>query len=331
MFDFKQRVERLQKKMRVDCVVLAQFSQPEANSYYYSGSAEPFLAYVGKEKSVAFTDEEKNFSQFDEVFPLRKAKGSHKGFFKKNKVKSVGLDFSTEANRIGFKLLEKTGVKAKNYADEFDSLRSVKDEQEKKLIRKAQDTTKKCVEEAKAYGFEGKTENEIAGFLELSCRKKGLALDSFPPIIATGANAAAPHAIPTGDTVKESVLMDCGATCQLYHADYTTTEYWGKNKENRDAVEAVWEAKKAAERKARIGASGKTLSKISEKVIEEYGFGKYSFRKARLSLGHSVGLKVHDGFRVDDVTLAKGMVFTIEPGIYVPKRFGVRFEDTVFL
>jgi len=165
----------------------------------------------------------------------------------------------------------------------------------------------------------------------LACRKKGFALDSFPPIVATGVKTSIPHSAPSNERISELVLVDCGATAMHYHADFSTTEYGGKNKEVEDAREAVWEAKKAAERKAKIGASGKTVSKTAEKVIAEYGFGKYSFKKAGLSLGHGVGLKVHDGFRVDDVKLKNGMVFTIEPGIYVPKRFGVRFEDVVFL
>ena len=73
------------------------------------------------------------------------------------------------------------------------------------------------------------------------------------------------------------------------------------------------------------------LFRFSEKVIAEYGFANYSFRKIGLALGHSVGLEVHDGFRLEEVVLKKGMVFTIEPGIYIPKKFGVRFEDIVFL
>jgi len=110
MFDFKARVEKLRQKMRVDCVVIAQVANPEANAYYYAGTEEPFLAYVTKEKSVAFTDEdlkEKTFPQFDEVCPWKEAKGFYKKFFPKNKIKSVGLDFSTDANRVGFRLLKK--------------------------------------------------------------------------------------------------------------------------------------------------------------------------------------------------------------------------------
>ncbi|MFH1056245.1 MAG: Xaa-Pro peptidase family protein [Candidatus Micrarchaeota archaeon] len=327
-------MERLRKTMRVDCVIIAQVNQPEANAFYYSGIEEPFLLYVTKEKTVAFTtDAESRLNQFDKVHPWKNAKGFYKSFFKKNKIKTVGLDFSTEANRVGFRLLSSKGskVKVENYAGKLDEVRALKDEQEKKLIRKAQDVTKKCVEEAKAYGLEGRTENEIAGFLELACRKKGFALNSFPPIIATGEKTAIPHTIPSDEKIHELALMDCGATCKNYHADFTTTEYSGKTKEVADAMEAVWESKKAAERKAKIGASGKMVSKTAEKVIAEYGFGKYSFKKNGLSLGHGVGLKVHDGFRVDNVKLQKGMVFSIEPGIYVPKRFGIRFEDIVFL
>ncbi len=332
MFDFKKRVERLQKKMRVDCVVMAQVSNPEANAYYYSGTEEPFLAYVTKDKSVAFTTVESDFPQFDEVFKWRKAKDFYKKFFAKNKIRSVGIDFSTEARRIGFRLLEKKAkVRIENCSKQLDGLRALKDGEEKKLIRKAQEITKECVREAEERGLQGKTENEIAGFMEFCARKKGLALDSFPPIIATGAKTAIPHAIPSQDKINELALIDCGATCAHYHGDFTTTKYWGKSKKVKDAVEAVCEAKKAAERLAKPGVSGKKISREAEKVIAEYGFGKHSFKKMGLALGHSVGLKVHDGFKLEGVTLAKGMVFTIEPGIYVPKKFGVRFEDITVL
>src|SRR3989344_7372449 len=257
MFDFKARVEKLRQKMRVDCVVIAQVANPEANAYYYSGTEEPFLAYVTKEKSVAFTDEdlkEKTFPQFDEVCPWKEAKGFYKKFFPKNKIKSVGLDFSTDANRVGFRLLKKKArVRVTDCSTELKGLRAVKDEQEKKLIRKAQEITKECVREAVERGVKGRTENEIAGLLEYSCRKKGFALDSFPPIVASGAKSAIPHATPSRDAVKDFLLVDCGATCGNYHADYSQTFAWGKGagKEFRDAVEAVREAKKAAEKKAR--------------------------------------------------------------------------------
>jgi len=142
MFDFKARIARLQRKMRVDCVVLAQFNQPEANALYYSGIEEPLVAYVTEESSIAFTEAEGDLEHFEEVMPLKKAEGFYKTFFRKNKIKSVGLDFSTEANRLGFKLLEQTGIKAKNYADEFDKLRALKDPQEQRLIKKAQEVTK---------------------------------------------------------------------------------------------------------------------------------------------------------------------------------------------
>ncbi|MEM4254796.1 MAG: Xaa-Pro peptidase family protein [Candidatus Norongarragalinales archaeon] len=335
VFDFKARVERLQREMRVDCAVITQVNHPEANAYYYSGSLEPLLAYVTKNSSVAFTTEdlkEKDFPQFGETHAWKKAKDFYKKFFAKNKVKSVGLDFSTEASRVGFRLMEKKAkVKIENYSRQLEGFRALKDEKEKKLIRTAQQATKKCVQEAEDRGLEGRTESEIAGFMEWACRRKGLALDSFPPIIATGTKTAIPHSTPSQEKISQMALIDCGATCGQYHGDFTTTRYWGKSKETKDAVEAVAEAKKAAERIAKPGTKGKLLARTAEQVIREYGFGKHSFKKAGLALGHSLGLKVHDGFKLEEVRLAKGMVFTIEPGIYVPKRFGVRFEDAVFL
>lgn len=332
MFDFKKRLSELQEKMRVDCTVIAQVSHTDANAYYYSGSTEPFLAYVTKDYSVAFTAERRDFPQFDETHEWKKAREFYKQFFRKEKVKSAGLDFSSEASRVGFRLLEgKRKVKVKSIAMELEDLRAIKDPQELKLLRKAQDATKKAVEETSRKGFRGKTEHEIAGLLEYSSRKNGFALDSFPPIVATAPKNAIPHAIPSNERVTDMVLIDCGATCEQYHGDYTTTRYEGRNKEIKDAVEAVWESKKAAEKLCKVGASGKKIAAKAVEVIREYGFGKYSHKKTGLALGHSVGLKVHDGFRIEEVKLRKGMAFTIEPGIYVPGRFGVRFEDVVFL
>ena len=231
MFDFKARVRKLQEKMPADCTVIAGIGKFDANAYYYSGTEEPLLLYALRDKTVAFTDAEGDFGQFDEVMRWKRAKNFYKRFFRKNKVGSVGLDFSSEANRVGFRLLgskSNSKVKVTDCHKELDSLRDLKDEKEKQLISKAQEITMDCVEEAREKGFEGKTENEIAGLLEYSCRKKGFALDSFPPIVASGAKSAIPHATPSRDAVKDFLLVDCGATCGNYHADYSQTFAWGK-------------------------------------------------------------------------------------------------------
>ncbi len=331
-FDYTARLKRLRGNMKTDCTVIAQVSNTDANAYYYSGSTEPFLAYITKDYSVAFTTERREFPQFDETHEWKKARDFCQQFFKKEKVKSAGLDFSSEASRVGFRLLEgKTKTKVKNTAFELEDLRAIKDSKEKELIRKAQNATKKAVDEATQRGFRGKTEHEIAGFLEYSCRKNGFALDSFPPIVATAPKNAIPHAIPSTEKCTDMILIDCGATCEQYHGDYTATHYEGKSKQIKDAVEAVRESKKAAERLCKVGASGKAIAAKAVEVIDEYGFEKHSHKKTGLALGHSVGLKVHDGFRIEEAKLKKGMVFTIEPGIYVPGKFGVRFEDVVFL
>lgn len=358
MFDYGKRIGKLRGKMakaKLDCTVLAQIAHPEANAYYYSGTVEPIVAYVTLEASVAFTNAsatgekgansaKAGFNQFDEVYSFKKAKGFYEKFFRKHKIGRVGLDFSTEANRVAFKAMNSraqsshsphsarnAAVKFEDFHAQLAEVRALKDEQEKKLIKEAQKATRETVEIVREKGFRGKTENEIAGLLEYACRKKGYALDSFPPIVATAPKNAVPHAIPAQDKCSDMILIDCGATSGQYHADYTATFYDGKKRKIKDAVEAVWEAKKAAERECKTGASGKRAAQAALKVISEYGFSKRSHKAAGLALGHSVGLNVHDGFRVEDVKLEKGMVFTIEPGIYVPGEFGVRFEDLIFL
>ena len=324
-------MKKLRAEMKADCTVIAQFNHPEANAYYYSGTTEPFLAYITKDESVAFASEERKYAQFGEVLQIKQAKNFSERFFKKHKIKSIALDFSSEANRVGFKAME-LGLKVENCSEKFDELRSLKEPQEQKLIKRAQAITVKTIEDADSEGqFSGRTENELAGFLEFQARKNGLALDSFPPIVSTGPKTAIPHGIPANDRLGDLVLVDCGASCEQYHADYTTTRYSGSNKKIKDAVEAVQEAKKAAERIANPGVDGKKLGEVAEQVIAEYGFADYSHKKIGLALGHSLGLKVHDGFRLEDVKLQRGMVFTIEPGIYVPNEFGIRFEDVVFL
>ena len=113
--------------------------------------------------------------------------------------------------------------------------------------------------------------------------------------------------------------------------DATRTFYQGKNKKIIDSVEAVKEAKKAAEKKVRIGATGKALSEAALKVLEEYKLSNYSYKKVGLSIGHFIGLSVHDGPSLEKTVLKKGMAFTIEPGVYLPNKYGVRFEDVTIL
>ncbi|MDO8660452.1 MAG: M24 family metallopeptidase, partial [Candidatus Woesearchaeota archaeon] len=116
-------------------------------------------------------------------------------------------------------------------------------------------------------------------------------------------------------------------------ADHTYTHYDGNNKEIKDAVEAVRESQAQSQKLAVRGASGALVTKKALDVLAEYGYREYTYKDVGLGLGHGVGLEVHDGHRrIDDVeTLQTGMCFTVEPGLYFPKKFGVRFEEIAFI
>ncbi|HLD75700.1 MAG TPA: M24 family metallopeptidase, partial [Candidatus Norongarragalinales archaeon] len=131
---------------------------------------------------------------------------------------------------------------------------------------------------------------------------------------------------------KDAVIVDIGVKYKNYCADFTHTLYEGSDPRVTEAITAVKEAYQAARKLAKVGIKGQVLSDAALKVVEEYGFKEHSFRKIGLRLGHHVGLEVHDGATaLEDDVLKKGMAFTIEPGVYVPKKFGVRFEDIVML
>ncbi|WP_331775336.1 M24 family metallopeptidase [Sulfurospirillum sp. 1612] len=164
---------------------------------------------------------------------------------------------------------------------------------------------------------------------------------SFSPIVALGANAAKPHALPSDDVLRESelLLLDAGVKYQRYCSDRTRTAevshnmVFEKNMKFKDALrqkvyDTVLKAHDASIKKAKAGVRASEIDRAGREVIEKAGFGQYFIH----STGHGVGLDIHElpviGARSQDI-IEENMVFTIEPGIYLPGEFGVRIEDTV--
>ncbi len=160
-----------------------------------------------------------------------------------------------------------------------------------------------------------------------------MSLDSFSPMVLSGSRSWFFHNNPSNKKIKkdELLLIDIGTKFEFYCADATRTWYSGNDSKIIRAIEAVDLSKKEAEKSSKINMTGKQISDIALKIIDDLGFGQYSFRKTGLSLGHFVGLKVHDGTSFENETLKKNMVFTIEPGIYIPDKFGIRIEDIKIL
>lgn len=166
---------------------------------------------------------------------------------------------------------------------------------------------------------------------------------SFEPIIALGKNAAKPHALPTSESLKEGelVLVDAGVKYQRYCSDRTRTCEFSKtmnfeksqaftNQTKQKVYDTVLKAQEAGLKKAKPGMKACEVDKACREVIDKAGYKEYFIH----STGHGVGLDIHElpviGARSQTI-LEEGMIFTVEPGIYLPEDFGVRIEDTVVL
>lgn len=332
---FAERLEKLRKllvKKNIDYLILGGVSHTDANAYYYSGEpSTPCILCISKHSAVVHSLELGDYPQFDEVKTLAEFRSFIKGLERKGG-KKIALDGRSDlAGSLALRLLKKN--KLFPLTKELLGLRSVKDEMETRMIKTAQRITLESIEEA-VQNCWGKTENALAGKMELLAREKGASLDAFPPIVASGEYTNIIHSTPRNEEIRKGnlLLVDVGARYNFYCGDCSRTFYEGGKKEIIDAVIAVKEAVKAAKKKAVIGKKGKQASDEAVRVLREYGFKENTFRNAGLSLGHLVGLEVHDGLSgIENLTLRKGMAITIEPGIYVKGEYGVRFEDVVVL
>ncbi len=211
--------------------------------------------------------------------------------------------------------------------------RAIKDQRERELMRRASQINDQVMAQLPSLVHAGVTEREVAS--RLSGLYKDLGCDgfSFPPIVSFGANAADPHHEPD-DTVlgdNQVVLFDIGGQYRDYCSDMTRTFFWGEpDEESARIFDVVRRANEAAEAMVRPGVRFCDIDRCARDIIEQAGYGPYFTHR----LGHSIGMQDHEP---GDVSLSNtavvepGMTFSIEPGIYLPGRTGVRIEDLVLV
>jgi len=177
----------------------------------------------------------------------------------------------------------------------------------------------------------GVRENDIAAELEYIMKKAGSEMVAFETIVASGARAALPHGIASNKKIAKGdlVTMDFGATYRGYVSDITRTVVVGKPTARQKQMYAlVKRAQKAAVNSIKPGKKGVAVDKTARSIIERAGFGKQFGH----GLGHGFGLYVHEGPALSTQStdiLRKGMVVTVEPGVYFPGWGGVRIEDDI--
>jgi Xaa-Pro aminopeptidase len=253
-------------------------------------------------------------------------------------VRNVGFEswHITTAELQTLKDLTKTVTWAPQ-AKPVEKLRMVKDESELAQLRQAVWIAEKAYDMFRAFLQEGDSEKFLSDAMESYVRRAGGTCTSFPTIVAVGDRSALPHAPPTARTVSDAgfLLLDWGARGEFYHSDLTrmlALKSVAKKVESelKKIYTVVLQAQERAIAAVRPGVAARDVDAAARVFLTEAGYGP-NFSHG---LGHGLGLQVHEGPNIrsssDDV-LETGMVFTIEPGVYIPGWGGVRIEDDVLV
>jgi len=224
------------------------------------------------------------------------------------------------------------GVSLVAAGDLVEGLRAIKEPEEVTRIRAAAALVDDILGWVLERGLVGHTEREVAVALEHEMRLRGAQAPSFASVVASGAHSALPHAEPRDVAIAPDTLVtiDLGAQLDGYCSDCTRTFATGTLKgEERSVYELVLGAQRAGLEAVAPGPTGREVDAVARDVIAAAGHGEHFGH----GLGHGVGLEVHEGPRLSrisgTVALQAGHVVTVEPGVYLPGRFGVRIEDLV--
>ncbi len=294
------------------------------------------LALVGADARVFFTDfryEERAAREVGDEFERVIVKARLLADLAKRAAGRVGFDDAQTSVRSLRKLEEEIGGGVELVPTEglVGRLRRAKDAEEIEAIAAAAAITDEVYERLCGEGLAGKTERQVALAAEVRMRELGAEGPSFPPIVAVGSNAAIPHHDPSDQEIHEGqlLLIDMGSMVGGYCSDSTRTFGVGEVGEaERQVYELVKQAQQAGLDAVKPGVSGKDADAASRDPIEAAGHGEHYGH----GLGHGVGLEVHEAPRLgktSEDTLAVGDVVSVEPGVYLAGRFGVRIEDLV--
>ncbi|MEM1547450.1 MAG: Xaa-Pro peptidase family protein [Thermoproteota archaeon] len=245
------------------------------------------------------------------------------------------IEFDSIDMGDALKLEEELGVLVKTRSKIVSEMRMVKDRYEIEKLKKAAEIASSTVGEVLEGLREGVSEVESAYQYNCTIVLKGALKPAFETIVAFGEDSSNPHFTPSSRRLRRGdvVLVDAGADYLNYKSDLTRTiVFKGEVEKNtiREMIEAVEEAKKAAEGKAFPGVKVCEIDERACEVLSEYGFDKYFAH----GLGHGVGIDIHEPPSIAPLSneeLKEGNVITIEPGVYVPGVGGVRIEDTYLI
>lgn len=338
IFYYKGRLKSVRKILELNHLDGILFLSLENIRYLcgFTGSDGAFLLTL---KEAFFLTDSRYWTQADE-----EVKESNIVHYKKKMEGIASLLLDLKLERMGF---ESTSLPFSSYKflseklaretvfvpleEELKNLRAVKDSRELESIRRAIEIASKSFLHAIEIIKEGVLENEVAQEMEFFMRRTGSEATGFDIIVATGKRAALPHGKASGKRIGKGdfILIDFGSTFQGYHSDQTRTLICGRPSPEQEKVyRIVKEAHDRAIEKIRPGIPFQEVDKAARDHIQNLKYGEYFGH----GTGHGIGLAVHEDPIVsweNKSIVREGMVFTVEPGIYLPDWGGVRIEDMI--
>ncbi|HZQ10443.1 MAG TPA: Xaa-Pro peptidase family protein [Anaerolineae bacterium] len=340
------RLERLRAKLdelKLDGLIVSR-NEDQRYLVGYSGHADYDSVLLVSKNDVRLATDFRYWDAAEKNAPAVKLMKLERGkydigdalrdFASDNQLHTIGFE-SQHVNVYRYnawrKAARKAKVKLKPTDDIIKQLRAVKDEEEIEQIRRAVKLTDDAFAHFLTQVRPGMTEKQGAWVIESYMREHGADRLAFNPIVASGPNAAQPHAEPSERAIQagEPLTIDIGAQVGEYNADMTRTITLGHASDKfREVYNTVLKAQKTVEKKAHVGMNGKQVDRLARRVIEKAGYGE-NFGHG---VGHGVGRVVHEYPRAGRVFKDKiepNMLLTVEPGIYIPGWGGVRIEDLV--
>ncbi len=242
-----------------------------------------------------------------------------------------------ESDRVSCELrkhLRSTRIKWKGYPNFLKEVRAIKTKEEIDTMREGVKKSDSIYRELLNFVRPGMTELEVRGFIVSKIFEQGGSGESFPAIVASGEGSAIPHWETSERKIRPNapVLVDMGLVWKGYCTDFTRTFYLGTpDREFVKVYNIVRDAHLFALEKVKVGNRLGDVDKTAREYIKKKRYRKYFVH----TTGHGIGVEIHEYPRVyykgedADITIEEGMVFTVEPGIYLPGRFGVRLENIV--
>jgi len=253
-------------------------------------------------------------------------------FLISKKIRNTGIDSCSISTDLFQKIKKNSKIKLKMLPEFIKKIREIKTEKEIELIKKSCEIAVKVLSIVKKDISPGVTENYIANKIySLFCKMN--VRPAFDIIVASGPNSGYPHHVTSDRIIKKNdiVLVDIGCKFNGYCSDLTRTFFLGKIKKlHKKIFDSVKNAQKSAIREIRPEARASMIDSLARKIIKKSGFEKYFIHRT----GHGVGIDIHEFPVISkevNTILKKGMVFTVEPGVYIPEFGGVRIEDTVLV